>query len=106
MLSGTSHPVVLAIIAVFDGTIALQCASVGAQTRIQNMSSTRRCMNVSSLDRLVELTKTRSDDGRRVELFASGARPRRDVALSDSQAEGTGLEPATGFPAPHFQCGR
>lgn len=21
-------------------------------------------------------------------------------------AEGTGLEPATGFPAPHFQCGR
>lgn len=22
------------------------------------------------------------------------------------QAEGTGFEPATGFPAPHFQCGR
>ena len=22
------------------------------------------------------------------------------------QAEGTGLEPATGYPAPHFQCGR
>ena len=22
------------------------------------------------------------------------------------RAEGTGLEPATGFPAPHFQCGR
>ena len=26
-------------------------------------------------------------------------------ALSN-EAEGTGLEPATGFPAPHFQCGR
>ena len=22
------------------------------------------------------------------------------------EAEGTGVEPATGFPAPHFQCGR
>jgi hypothetical protein len=30
-------------------------------------------------------------------------RPFLDYLL---KAEGTGLEPATGFPAPHFQCGR
>jgi site-specific recombinase XerD len=29
----------------------------------------------------------------------------RNASLS-VKAEGTGLEPATGFPAPHFQCGR
>ena len=26
--------------------------------------------------------------------------------LLPMRAEGTGLEPATGFPAPHFQCRR
>jgi site-specific recombinase XerD len=34
--------------------------------------------------------------------FVAGSRL---LAISD-KAEGTGLEPATGFPAPHFQCGR
>ena len=29
-----------------------------------------------------------------------------DVAILSYKAEGTGLEPATGFPARHFQCRR
>jgi len=33
------------------------------------------------------------------------ARSRNDLRSID-KAEGTGVEPATGFPAPHFQCGR
>jgi len=32
--------------------------------------------------------------------------PTGNVPGQKIRAEGTGVEPATGFPAPHFQCGR
>ena len=31
---------------------------------------------------------------------------RREAAFGVTEAEGTGLEPATPYGAPHFQCGR
>ena len=31
---------------------------------------------------------------------------RKPLKIKDFQAEGTGLEPATPYGAPHFQCGR
>jgi hypothetical protein len=42
--------------------------------------------------------------------FADGPAAKKSGPLSlffeRFKAEGTGVEPATGFPAPHFQCGR
>lgn len=44
-----------------------------------------------------------------MEVKIQGYRERRAgelEILSLRRAEGMGLEPTTGFPAPHFQCGR
>ena len=47
-----------------------------------------------------------SGGGMRLATLWQQLPPPERMSVAVNLAEGTGLEPATGFPAPHFQCGR